>query len=595
MCGFFCAIAKDHPFKEDDFLKSFRNSDLLTQRGPDEQGFYRHPHHFCFHSRLQTLSLLDEDNLDKQPLVRGEDYLLFNGDIYNYRDFSPTMKNGDTSALFTLLQKKSIAALNDLNGNFALCYKEGERLFLARDRMGIRPLFYTLLESLEKPMVAASTNLFILAELRKKHHHELTLNNDFFSQYHTLRYGASVRESVFHEIHAVAPGHFIEINLNDLLIEKRVNLKEVTYWDINSISRATGEVSGEACEDELATLLKDAIEIRTQTHGHEFSTFLSGGIDSGLISALASKKSGFKESLYMSLPGSSNEDERLNRFQKSYDLPLRKITYNPHKDLKVFDALEQPYGDTIIFLVDQLCKEAAKSSRVVLSGDGADEVFGGYVHHRVFFMAQVFNKALPGLGRSAVLKLMGSLPTSFWNTFFPYNQGLDQKGIQKFIKFLHSFENPLKAYLSLVSLGSEKEEEAVCSQLDREWPRSTSFSMHELLRFDLKFWSPQYALYKMDRIGFSRGLDIRVPFFDHRLVEWSLRHHELNPCQNLSGAKVQLRKAVAKHGLLKDELWKEKKFPFRLSEKDGGLYEGKRKVVREHEQQWHRVYKERIN
>lgn len=588
MCGF---LGIFHKGGFDEFKPtSLKTYEFLKNRGPNEESSVYLENCFLFHSRLFTLG---REDFGHQPVVKGPKKLLFNGDIYNYEELGGGEKYFcDTDALFSHLEKKGMDALGDLNGSFACVYDDGEQIHFFRDRLGIRPLYYTILKNRGEPCLLVSTNLLPLAEMRNRYKNSLTLDSSYQTQYLALRYGAM--GTPFEEIHSVLPGERISLAWESF---KRgdISLKKSHYWSLEDIEQS--EKEGDL--DELGFLLQDAIKLRAKTGGHPFGTFLSGGIDSGLITAVAHKEEHFHKSYYLSMPGETNEDSRLERFLDHYSLSVNRLPYHYQGEEKEWmKTLEVPFGDTIIDPVNQLAKAASREVNVVLSGEGADEVFGGYVHHRLFAYAQIFNQFFPDLGREAILKLVHKLPLSFWNAFFPYNQGINKEGLDKFIKFLQSYSQPLKAYLALVSLSGDEVNEEILSQLGSSWTKGKGGNLQDLLRFDLKFWSPQYTLLKMDRIGFSHGLDIRVPFFDHRIVEWSMAHRTtyINYRQN----KIPLRQAIKKFGLLKGELYDENKFPFRVAEKDRdvkgdnkiSLIEGKRKTCQEHLDAWFKAIKE---
>ncbi len=582
MCGYIGFFHKGD-FSEPN-LQSLKTFPFLKRRGPNQEGSLKEKRSFLYHCRLFTLG---DSKRGRQPIVEGERKLLYNGDIYNYEIFDGLNFSNDTEALFHHLNQKGLDGVKDFNGAYSFVYDDGKHIHLTRDRIGIRSLFFTILNIDRDPVVVVSTNFLILAELRNTYSQTLTLNDDYIRQYKIFRYG--LRGSAFTEIFSVSPGKVVQISWESIL-KGNIQIKEKVYWSLDQLSDYSEHKNYANSLEELSFLVKDSIHLRAKTLNQPFGTFLSGGLDSGLITALASQEEGFLKSYYLSMPGETNEDNRLGRFLNHYPVAIEKISYShPSNKERVIESLELPFGDSIIYPIDQLCRTASRDVNVVLSGEGADEVFGGYIHHRVFFYAQLFHSIFPALSRSVIIKLLDNLPLSFWNTFFPYNQSVDQSGIKRFLRFLNKFETPHHAYAELVSLSESSLNEEDLDLLNSYWPNNDLSNLHALMSFDLKFWSPQYTLYKMDRIGFSHGLDIRVPFFDHRLIEWSLRHKKkfLNFRQN----KIPLRQAAKKFGLLHGNLYDEKKFPFRVSEKsaecvDISLLEGKRNTSQLHLELW---------
>lgn len=605
MCGFFGIIEKGRGgLNKQDFL-NLESISHLQRRGPDQEGSREGKNSFFYHTRLVISSSFNEDT---QPMLgpRGEVFM-FNGEVYNYRDLARESK-GDTSAIFQCLLANSFSgnSSNSFTGNFSGnfselsrfrgCFslsfweEESQSLFLARDHLGVRPLYYSHQTINGEDLFLFSTNFKVILEFLSKRGIELSLNYDSLSQYKSLRYVADPTETLFNEIHQLAPGHYLRY-------EKNKNVRTCPFWELPKKNRVVKEFNEEALDD-LYMTLKESIEMRVPDLV-DYGSLLSGGLDSGLVTLLSQSKKNFSGGYFLKVKGAQRDHQRFLNFCQQYGVNGREIqTENEFYKDKIskekllkepnYDLMDIPIGDNVITLYESLFKHCSKEVKVLLTGDGADEVFGGYIHHKVFLLGNMFHRIFPGFSKDSLLRLSTLIPQKVYQTVFPYPGKLSQEGINKFVKFLRSFSSPGLAYKELISLYDDdplKEE----GFLARSWPvwENGEFDLSELLLFDLKIWGPGYSLSKGDFMGGAFGLELRQPFYDYQLIE-KVFSYDI-PLASLRQDKILLRR-LAKRASLEiagklGDFWSEGKFPFRVQD-EGELLGGKTKVCQKYLEGW---------
>jgi asparagine synthase (glutamine-hydrolysing) len=603
MCGFFGHIKKQDDSRLSEAFAELKTKDFIKDRGPDEQNELSLPNAFFYHARL---SLMGDFKAGKQPF-RGlspkpeSEILLFNGSIYNYKLLNPAALS-DTEVLFDLCQMAPID-VSSVNGAFCFSFYDPrkKKLKLFRDRIGIRPLFYVGLDSQGRiangnlDEVIYSTNLVPIVEYLKARGIEPTRDLTAEKEYQRFRYVRQTSKTFFKGIKQLSPGHCLEWVAGGPAVER-------CYWSLENFhfnKEKKKALSHQQFTEEAHELLRDSIILRGESNT-PISSFLSGGIDSGLITSVGLENGFIDKSFHLSLPGATNELQRLKDFLKLYPhqsdvIDFKTPTAKEFQDVMM--RLEQPIGDSVVFLLDQLFRKSSKDYKIAMSGDGADEVFGGYVHHRLFQLVQLFHRIFPGILKESIINLMSKLPLEFFNFFFPYNDSIDQRGVKKLVTFLRNFSKPFAAYSYLVSLTDIENNDVALEGIQAHWQEmsDTDFSIEDLLAFDLKYWGPGYSLYKIDRLSFSHALEVRTPFYDHRVVELCVGQPFLS-LRNIVNAKWNLQKSS--RGLVSNQVLKQPKFPFRvkdhflrgarsnLGEIDGGMLKGKQQTCLANYEYW---------
>ncbi|MCR9205673.1 MAG: asparagine synthase-related protein, partial [Halobacteriovoraceae bacterium] len=395
--------------------------------------------------------------------------------------------------------------------------------------------------------------------------------------YNVFRYVLDPKATLINEVSQVPPGSYMKLD-SQLKSEVR------PYWEIPPRAEKTFN------QEEFEGLLNESISMRVpEMRG--FGTFLSGGLDSGFLTLKSKESPYFKGTFSLDVPGIENERERLEQFLRDHNVKnySHSLAIDDLLKSSTFKAMDVPTGDSVVFLLNSLFKFSSQKANVFLSGDGADEVFGGYVHHKAFFFGNLFQKIFPGITHGLIFSLLKNLPNSFLETLLPYKGNLNKESLSKLILFLKTFKSPVDAYVHLVGLeGIDFETDL--NFLQKEWGefKENAFSLKELLRFDLKFWGPNYSLNKVDYIAGFNGIEVRVPYYDNKLVEYVISHKV--PLINLRQDKILLRQAAARDNF---KISNEKKSPFRIEDNfidskfNGlGLLDGKREVCSYNLKMW---------
>jgi asparagine synthase (glutamine-hydrolysing) len=366
---------------------------LISHRGPDGYGTWVNPTQIAglAHRRLAIIDLSEQAS---QPMTgHGNVTVSYNGEIYNYKELRKDAEeqgllffsNSDTETILSTYSQFGTEAPKHLRGMFAFALwdENRERLILARDRFGIKPLYYAIVEDL---FVFASEAKALLPFLPA-----ITTNSDALAEYLTFQYSISDK-TLFEGIHQVMPGQTIEIENGVLTIERYWDVQyEVDYsWTVNS------------AEERLRELLADSVNVHLRSDV-EVGSYLSGGIDSSLMAILATNQTGTPlkgfHGRFREYPG-YDESSYAEIASKSFDgdLFITDITAEDFREniQKVIYHLDFPVagpGSFPQFMVSQL---ASQHLKVVLGGQGGDEIFGGYARYLVAYFEQCIKAAIDG-------------------------------------------------------------------------------------------------------------------------------------------------------------------------------------------------------
>ncbi|NNF01928.1 MAG: asparagine synthase (glutamine-hydrolyzing), partial [Bacteroidia bacterium] len=385
MCGIAGYIINtDESASMRDKLLSATN--CLQSRGPDSSGIYQDRNVGLGHRRLSIIDLSQEA---AQPMSDVEDRytLCFNGEIYNYLQLREDLiKNGtqfrsssDTEVLLQLFMQKGIDCVELLNGFFAFAiYDKVERkLFLVRDRFGIKPLFYYH----HNDQIFFSSEIKALVEFKIPKE----IDKAALATYLQLNYIPGPH-SIFQNVKKVEPGKYLEINTENF----EGSSVQVPYYNISSTP--SENINNTEAEDKLFGLLDDAVKKRLVSDV-PLGSFLSGGIDSSIIAALASQHVDKLKTFSIGYKDEPHFDET-----KYAELVAKKIGSEHHvfklsnDDLfeilhDVLDYMSEPFADSSALAVYILSSNVRQHVTVALSGDGADELFAGYNKHRAHYKA----------------------------------------------------------------------------------------------------------------------------------------------------------------------------------------------------------------
>lgn len=498
-------------------------ADRLRHRGPDEAGYFREG---PVGLAIRRLSVIDPQG-GSQPLFNedGNLVLVFNGEIYNHEELrGPLERRGhhlkthsDGEVILHLFEESGPDCLRHLNGMFAIALWDRRRgeLFLARDRLGIKPLYYSLQQG---QWVFASEIKALLAHPAIGRQ----LDRTALDQYLTFEYVPGPR-SIFQGIHKLLPGHW-------LLGPSRHGLRPQRYWSVDY--QPSGQTRDpQEWQEELSQKLRQAVR-RQLISDVPLGAFLSGGLDSSSIVACMVEASaqtiktfsiGFAERSF-------DESRYAREVARHLATDHHEYRVSPQEILEVIptvgEILDEPLGDASILPTYLVSRFARQSVTVVLSGDGGDELLAGYPTYLAAHWAEAVRK-LPRAWLRAARWLAEGLPSS------TANWSLDYK-IKRFLSRLE-FE-PEERNILWVGSFSPEEKQAIygpgmaglesstfepltlAGRCQRQLPL-----LQRLLYLDLNFYLVDDLLVKLDRASMAVSLEGRVPMLDHELVEFLAR------------------------------------------------------------------------
>lgn len=508
-------------------------TETLKKRGPDSFGYYINKNALLGHRRL----IVVDPTGGSQPMIKSYNnnkyIIVYNGELYNTEDLRKELISlnfkfssySDTEVLLTSYIAWGIDCVKKLNGifSFGIWDESNRSLFLCRDPLGVKPLYYTIKDN----------NLIFGSELKTLLAHPLIepiLDNDGICEIFGLGPAHSLDSAVFKGISSLPPAHFLFYTKDDMKIEE--------YWTLKCIPH-TEDINTTA--EHIKTLLTDAIE-RQLISDVPVCTFLSGGLDSSIISSVASsyfKKIGKTLDTYSIDYKDNNEFFKSNDFQPDLDDPWidvmshyigsnhKKVILNTSElaeylidSVKATDLPGMADIDSSLFL---FCKEVRQSATVALSGECADEVFGGY----------------PWFRREELIN----------SNTFPWSRYVDAR------KALLSSD--YKA-LDLQGYVQAQYEETVKKTPKIHGESKFESRIREIAYLNMK-WFMLTLLTRKDRMSMSNSLEVRVPFADVRLVEYAY-NIPIEMKFFKEREKGLLRKAL--EGLLPDDVLWRKKSPY---------------------------------
>lgn len=536
MCGFvgFTNLKKDFKYeKEIDLLKKMNNT--LSKRGPDEEGFYINNYICMAHKRL---IVIDPKN-GKQPMIEkysfGDYAIVYNGQIYNTKELKETLiQNGftfnghcDTEILLKSYIYYGNSVVKHLNGIFAFAIwnSKNKELFLARDHFGVKPLFYTILNN----------TLIFASELKAIFEYpgiEKVLNNQGLSELFGIGPSHTSGTTIFKNINELKPAHYAIYNDSGLHIQR--------YWKL--ISKPHSDTLKQTCE-KIKFLLNDSIT-RQLISDVPLCTFLSGGLDSSIITKFAAdyyKKENLPPLNTYSIDYVDNDKNFVKSdFQPNSDsyyinLMTKNLYTNHHSIIIDTPELAKYLEDAMIARdmpgmadIDSslllFCKNVKKEMTVSLTGECADEIFGGYPW---FFREDSLNSAT-----------------------FPWSIAISER--QKLLNPYISNKINLREYIDY----RYNESLAEVDILDSDSKETAEKRKISYLTLN---WFMQTLLDRSDRMAMYNGFELRVPFCDYRLAQyvWNIPWE----MKSLNGREKGLLRYIC-HDFLPEEIVDRKKSPY---------------------------------
>ncbi|AGP78720.1 asparagine synthase [Alteromonas mediterranea 615] len=535
--------------------------DTMPYRGPDDNGVWISEDGLCGLGHLR-LSILDPTPAGHQPRIEssGRFVISYNGEVYNYIEIREeleakgyTFETGtDTEVILSAYVEWGQACLQRFNGMFAIAIFDNETksLFLARDRLGIKPLYYFLDR---EQFIFSSEPKAILKGLDSIPEINVALIDDYMS------FGYIPGENTLHSgIKRLMPGHYATLKDGELSV--------VQWWDLSFDNQQDNGF--EACIQESKRLLESAIDLRLRSDV-PLGIFLSGGIDSSaVVGLLADKVKEPLKTFSIAYDFGKNFDEtqyaRMVAEKFGTDHHELKITPQQFADFipEYIHLMDEPVTEAAaisLFFVSKLAKEKVT---VALSGEGSDEIFAGYDLYQYMNVLEKY-RGIVGQKGSEIFANVS-------------NKVLGKS--HKLSKYLNMATQPLEKRYKGMSTYPDAEKEALYRddfklEVDKEKLRTNhgEFSrnlftknlnndqLSKMLYFDTKTWLVDDLLIKADRMSMGTSIELRVPFLDYRLVEFAASIPSKYKIKNREG-KYVLKKMM--EGILPDEIIYRKKMGF---------------------------------
>lgn len=524
-------------------------NDAMLHRGPDDAGFYQDP---GVGLAMRRLSIIDTEG-GHQPISNEDDsvWVVMNGEIYNYIELRNELiqkghrfrTQSDTEVIVHLYEEEGRNAIHKLNGMFAFALydKKNHSLWIARDRLGIKPLYFKTTPT----GVFFASDLTALGKLfsDKKIDHTALL---FYLGFHYI----PKEKSIYQDIHKLLPGHELICNAQ--------GVRENQYWQLTTMNAR--QINQKEAADELRDLLEDAVRLQMRSDV-PVGTLLSGGVDSSCITAFAAQHSlDALNTFTIDFNGKHSQDAFFaKKIAQRYDTRHHEIGMSTEDASQVIDEiipfLDEPIADSAIIPTYWIAKQArARGIKVLLTGAGGDELFGGYARHHApkvgttSWLAETLPTSLRGLASLLLSPFHADRAMRMRHPEVAFGagcSGANLAALNDMLQHKKDFTQLFEGYIDQLS-GMEK----------KDGNKGYAYSR---MHIDLTHYLVDDILALNDKMTMACSVEARVPLLDHRLVEFAFAMRE---SVNLLNAKD---KGLLKHVLksvLPDELLTRKKDGF---------------------------------
>jgi len=497
-----------------------RMNDRIAHRGPDDEGFLVQGPAGLGMRRLKIIDL----TTGHQPMAgeEGRVSVVFNGEIYNYRELRENLgarghaftTRSDTEVIVHGYEERGLASVGDLEGMFAFAIWDApaRTLVLARDRLGIKPLYYAVLPD----------QIVFASELKALVEHpaiDRTLDLTALSRYLAHEY-VPAPHSIFRAIRKLAAGHWLTYSDGRVKIEP--------FWDVHF--RRDGAI-GEA---DAVEALRGALDLSVRQHlvsDVPLGVFLSGGIDSSAVAAFAARhfpgrlktfSIGFEDPSF-------DETSHARGVARALDTDHHEEILGPRVALDLVarlpELLDEPLGDASLLPTFLLSRFTRRSVTVALSGDGGDELFAGYPTYQAHRLARALELVPHWVRRGLLRPVVERLPVSLDNLSFDFRlkrfmAGMDFGPVERHAAWLGSFTPAEQLALFTPDALSRMEMAPSYAAFHEMLAHAPSASgLERMLYLDLKGYLGEGVLAKVDRASMACSLEVRVPLLDRRVVE----------------------------------------------------------------------------
>ena len=526
-----------------------RMNESQHHRGPDEGGLHVEPGVGLGHRRLSIIDL----STGQQPLYNedGSVCVIFNGEIYNYRSLIPELAalghvfrtRSDTEVIVHGWEEWGPACVTRFRGMFAFALwdRNRETLFLARDRLGVKPLHYALLP--DGQLLFGSELKSLLA------HGGLAGDLDPFAveEYFALGYVPEPR-TIFAAAKKLPPAATLVVRRGEPLPEP------VEYWDVGfALDNPVGEA--DACE-ELVRRLRESVDLRMISEV-PLGAFLSGGVDSSaVVAAMAGLSREPVNTCSISFADPAYDESAYARKVADRYRTRHFVDRVESEDFDLIDELarlyDEPYADSSAIPTYRVCQLARRHVTVALSGDGGDESFGGYRRYRLHLMEERLRRQLPLSLRRPVFGLLGEFyPKADWaprvfraKTTF---QALARDSVEAYFHSMSLMRDDMRRELYSNGFKAQLGGYSALEVFKRHAVRANHEDPLALIQYiDLKTYLVGDINTKVDRASMAHSLEVREPLMDHPLVEWLATVPSSLKLRNGEG-KYFFKKAMAAH------------------------------------------------
>ncbi len=555
MCGI-CGYFQFEPEADGQTLKAM--NDRIRHRGPDDDGFYLEGPVGLAARRLSIIDL----KTGHQPLMShsGTNWITYNGEVYNFPELREHLLSKgyqfrtktDTEVIVNLYEEYGLEFVKKLRGMFAIGIydKKRNRLVLTRDHVGIKPLYYS---------IKSNKNLVFGSEIKAILTYpgiDREIDPEALDYFVTLEY-IPAPFSIFKHIRKLPAGHLLVYEKGTLKIEK--------YWDVTvpEPGKISAEPDFNSLKEEFHQLLTESVKMR-MISDVPLGAFLSGGIDSSSIVAkmagLSDRKIktfsiGFEEKSYSELQYSSMVSKQFNteHYTRNLSPDINQLV------LDLADYWDEPLGDFSNFPTYLVSKTAREEVTVVLSGDGGDEIFGGYEHYIAQKLARfidfpLFRPFHKLMARTTNLFPPSELKKGFVNRIKRFSEGLDNSHINRHFRWMLFLSNRQKAKLYSPDFMDDRYLEPLPGRapFNGFFKQGERFpGINQDLYLDFKTYMVDNILVKVDRMSMATSLEARVPLLDYKMVDFAF---SLPGKYKLDGSTTKWFFKKAMEGILPDEI-----------------------------------------
>ncbi len=501
-----------------------RMNESQTHRGPDEGSLHIEPGVGLGHRRLSIIDVAT----GQQPLFNedGSVVVVFNGEIYNYQDLIPELQalghvfhtKSDTEVIVHAWEAWGEACVDRFRGMFAFALWDRNRaaFFMARDRLGVKPLFYAVLDDGMLLFGSELKSLLAHGGLRRE------IDPHAVEEYFALGYVPEPR-TIFKQAKKLPPAHTLVIRRGQPVPEPR------RYWDVRfTLDNRCSEAEA---QEELMRRLAESVKLRMIAEV-PLGAFLSGGVDSSAVVAVMAGQSAepvntcsiafddpaFNESEFAQMVADRYKTNHFVETVRSDDFGLVDTL------AKLYD---EPYADSSAIPTYRVSQLARKRVTVALSGDGGDETFGGYRRYRLHMMEESMRAALPDGVRRPLFGMLGRLyPKADWaprvlraKTTF---EGIARTSVEAYFHSMSQLRQPMRSQLYSARFKAELGGYEAIEVFKRHAARAGTDDPLALIQYiDLHTYLVGDINTKVDRASMAHSLEVREPLMDHPLVEWA--------------------------------------------------------------------------